>query len=70
MAIIGRLVCAASIALSVGCSADSVKQTVYETVQNARERECLKNLGTGCENEKRDSYDDYEHKRKELGQPH
>ncbi len=67
MAIIIRLLCAATIALIAGCSADSVKRTAYEMLQNVSERECLKNLGTDCE--KRDSYDDYEHKRNELGMP-
>jgi hypothetical protein len=52
------------IILTAGCSADTAKRTAYETLQNVHEQECLKNLASDCE--KRESYDDYQRKRKEL----
>jgi hypothetical protein len=60
-----RVLCLAIVALTVGCSTDTAKRTSYETLQNARQQECLKSLSSDCE--KRESYEDYEHKRKELG---
>ena len=59
------LPCLAAIALASGCSSDTAKRTAYETMQNVRQQECMKNPSLSCE--KRESYDDYERKRKELG---
>lgn len=57
--------CVIIVALTAGCSSESAKRTAYETLQNVRRQECLKNLSSDCE--KRESYEDYERKRKELG---
>jgi len=56
--------CLAIIALTAGCGTDTAKRTAYETLQNARQQECLKNPSLSCE--KRESYEDYERKRKDL----
>ena len=58
------VLCMAIVALAAGCSVDTAKRTAYETLQNIREQECLKNPSADCG--KRGSYDDYERKRKEL----
>jgi hypothetical protein len=50
-----------------GCSSETVKRTTYESLQNVRQQECLKNRQPDCE--KREYYDDYERKRKELDSP-
>lgn len=62
-----RVSCMAIIALTAGCSSDTAKRTAYETLQNVRQQECLKNPSLDCE--KRESYEDYERKRKELDPP-
>ena len=59
-----RASCLIIVALIAGCSADTAKRTAYETLQNVHEQECLKNPSSDCG--KRDSYDDYERKRKAL----
>lgn len=59
-----RVLCLAMVGLTAGCSTDTAKRTAYETLQNVRQQECLKNLSSDCE--KRESYEDYERKRKEL----
>ncbi len=59
----GLLVLAGVVLIS-GCSADTAKRTAYETLQNVHEQECLKNPAMNCG--KRDSYEEYERKRKEL----
>jgi len=59
-----RVLCLAIVALTAGCSTDTAKRTAYETLQNVRRQECLKNLSSDCG--KRESYEDYERKRKEL----
>jgi hypothetical protein len=59
-----RVLCVVIVALTAGCSSESAKRTAYETLQNVRQQECLKNLSAECE--KRESYEDYERKRKEL----
>jgi len=56
--------CLVAISLVSGCSSDTAKRTAYETLQNVREQECLKNPSADCG--KRGSYDDYQRKRKEL----
>jgi hypothetical protein len=58
------VLCLAGVALSAGCSADTAKRTAYETLQNVHEQECLKNPAMNCG--KRDSYEEYLRKRKEL----
>ncbi|HSM99068.1 MAG TPA: hypothetical protein VLS47_08650 [Gallionella sp.] len=58
------VLCLAIVALTAGCSADMVKRTTYETLQNVRERECLKNPSADCG--KRQGYEDYERQRKAL----
>ncbi len=58
----------AFVALLSGCSSETAKRTTYETLQNVREQECLKNpSASNCG--KRDSYEDYERQRKTLEQP-
>ena len=58
----------AAIAFVAGCSAETAKRTAYETLQNVREQDCLKDpSATDCG--KRDSYDDYEKQRKALEKP-
>jgi len=59
-----RFLCLIIIALAAGCSSETAKRTAYETLQNIHEQECLNNPSLKCE--KRDNYDDYERKRKEL----
>jgi hypothetical protein len=58
------VLCLAIVALTAGCSSESAKRTAYETLQNVRQQECIKNPSSDCG--KRESYEDYEHKRKEL----
>jgi hypothetical protein len=53
-------------ALMEGCSSDTAQRTAYETLQNVREQECLKNPSQDCG--KRQSYEDYQRQRKELDQ--
>lgn len=64
MASFAGVLCLATIVLVSGCSSESAKRTAYETLQNVHRQECLKNLSSDCE--KRESYEDYERKRKEL----
>jgi hypothetical protein len=58
------VLCLAFIALTAGCSSDTARRTAYETLQNVREQECLKNPAMDCG--KRDSYEDYERQRRAL----
>jgi hypothetical protein len=67
MSAVLRVLCLALVGVASGCSTDTAKRTAYETLQNVRQQECLKNRQTGCE--KREYYDDYERKRKELDSP-
>jgi hypothetical protein len=62
-----RALCMAIVALIAGCGSDMAKRTAYETLQNIHEQECLKNPSLKCE--KRESYEDYERKRKDLESP-
>jgi hypothetical protein len=62
-----RELCLAIALLVSGCSSEAAKRTAYETLQNVREQECLKNP-SASECGKRDSYDDYQRKRKEVEQ--
>ena len=54
----------AIIVMSAGCSSDMAQRTAYETMQNVREQECLKNPAMECG--KRQSYDDYKRQRMAL----
>jgi hypothetical protein len=56
--------CLVVMALVSGCSSETAKRTAYETLQNIHEQDCLKNPQTECE--KRENYEDYQRKRKEL----
>jgi len=57
----------AFIVFASGCSSDAAKRTAYETLQNVRQRECLKNPSVDCG--KREGYEDYQRKRKGLEPP-
>ena len=46
----------------LSCSSESLKRTSYETLQNIGEMQCNRELSTECP--KRESYDDYQRKRK------
>jgi len=52
------------VVLVSGCSSETAKRTAYETLQNLYEQECMKNPALDCE--KRESYEEYERKRKSL----
>jgi len=58
---VGCFVC---ISLVSGCSSEAAKRTAYETLQNVSEQECLKNPSLDCE--RRQSYEEYARKRKDL----
>jgi curli biogenesis system outer membrane secretion channel CsgG len=60
------LLCLAIVALVSGCSSETAQRTAYETLQNVREQECLKNPDSRSDCGKHDSYDDYQRQRKEL----
>lgn len=47
-----------------GCSSESAKRTSFETLQNVREQQCSKDLTNNCP--PRESYEDYQRKRKEA----
>ncbi|MGB9093287.1 MAG: hypothetical protein WCB93_04175 [Gallionella sp.] len=66
MGYLSGLLLLATIAILSGCSSEAAKRTAYETMQNVREQECLKNPAMDCG--KRGSYDDYQRQRKELEQ--
>ena len=61
-----RVLFLAIITILSGCSSEAAKRTAYETMQNVREQECLKNPAMDCG--KRGSYEDYQRQRKELEQ--
>ncbi len=54
----------AIVVLLSGCSSETAKRTAYETLQNVREQDCLKNPSMECG--KRQSYEDYERQRRAL----
>lgn len=65
MASFFRAMCLAILVFTDGCSTDTAKRTAYETLQNVHQQECLNNpSASNCE--KRESYDDYQRRRKEL----
>lgn len=47
-----------------GCGSDPARRIPYETLQNIGQEDCRKNPSAECP--KRESYDDYQRKRKEL----
>lgn len=47
-----------------GCTADTMKRTTYEAVQNIQQQQCQKNISTECE--PRQSYDKYQQKLKSV----
>ena len=47
------------------CSSESLKRTGYETLQNIGQQQCEKELSSECQ--ERESYDDYQKKRKDVG---
>ena len=60
-----RLVAAVGTLLVLtACSAETVKRTTYETLQNVREQECSRTPSVDCE--KRESLDVYEELREEA----
>jgi hypothetical protein len=58
------VLCLAIIVLTAGCGSEIAKRTAYETLQNAHQQECMKNPSLDCE--KRENYDEYERKKKDL----
>ena len=50
-----------------GCSSESAKRTAFETLQNMREQQCDQDLSGNCP--QRQSYADYQRKRKEAQSP-
>jgi hypothetical protein len=55
---------ALSISILQGCSSESAKRTAFETLQNMREQQCEQDLSGRCP--PRESYADYQRKRKEA----
>ena len=51
----------------LGCSSETVKRTSFETLQNLREQQCEKDLSGNCP--ARESYNDYQRKRKWVQVP-
>ncbi len=47
------------------CSSESLKRTSYETLQNIGQQQCENELSSECQ--ERESYDDYQKKRKDVG---
>jgi hypothetical protein len=47
------------------CTSDSLKRTTYETMENVRQQECHKDLSYECP--ERQSYEDYQRDKEELG---
>jgi hypothetical protein len=64
MSVLRNIAVLAMFPVIAGCSSDMAKRTAYETLQNVRQQECLKGSAENCD--KRESYDDYLRKRKEL----
>jgi hypothetical protein len=56
-----RILATATISLLYqGCTTDSVKRSVYETMQNMQERRCIENRSSDCP--PRESYGTYQPK--------
>jgi hypothetical protein len=64
MNMFGCVLCLAIAALLAGCSSEAAKRTAYETLQNVHEQDCLKDRKSPEDCGKRESYEDYERKRK------
>jgi uncharacterized lipoprotein len=64
MNIFGCVLSLAFAALLAGCSSETAKRTAYETLQNIHEQDCLKDRKSPEDCGKRESYEDYERKRK------
>jgi hypothetical protein len=62
-----RVICLAGVALMAGCTAEAVKRTAYETLQNIGQQECEKSLSPDCD--KRETYDQYRREREKLSPP-
>jgi hypothetical protein len=60
------LLCVAIFSLVAGCSSETAKRTAYETLQNVRERDCLKDPNSPSDCAKRGNYDGYQRQRKEV----
>ena len=58
------LLAALAITILQGCSSESAKRTAFETLQNMREQQCEQDLSSRCP--PRESYADYQRKRKEA----
>jgi hypothetical protein len=52
------------ILITQGCSGEFAKRTAFETLQNIHEQQCERDLSGKCP--ERESYDDYQRKRKEA----
>lgn len=50
-----------------GCSGETVKRTSFEILQNMREQQCNKDLSGDCPG--RESYNDYQRRKKEALTP-
>jgi hypothetical protein len=50
-----------------GCSSETAKRMAFETLQNMREQECTRDLSGKCP--ARESYADYQRKRREAQSP-
>lgn len=46
------------------CSSDNVKRAAYGSLENIQRQQCYKEMGNNCE--KRESYETYQDRRKEL----
>jgi hypothetical protein len=53
-----------ALAFAPGCSTEALKRTTYESLQNVRDQQCHRELSSDCP--PRESYDEYQRKRKEL----
>lgn len=58
------IACLGCVVLISGCNSDAARRTAFETLQNVRQRECLKNPSSDCG--KRENYEDYQRKREGL----
>ena len=61
------LLVAGLIVVTQGCSSESAKRLSFESLQGLREQECNKDFTGNCP--PRESYDDYQRKRKEALDP-
>lgn len=52
------------LAATLGCSGESFKRATFDSMQNYSREQCLKDPGVECP--ERESYDDYQRKRREV----